>query len=378
MKANMESDDRGLADEYVREFVLDHFEDVAVKRENGSNDDLTCLRNQRLPPMPITCGSTIAQSPPSHILTPPSQQAEEHMHPMMYSQHNVHPQNMVIHHPSGSVVVNAMKSNGILMYSNTPGTPPDTPPISNSPDLSTSPAPHQYHVDHHHHHSHLQPLQVKQPSVMDDMVWFSQLRGQEPLDLRPSCAADIEIIQQEWSNVPHHGVITGGKRMSNEYLHHHVDMSRLSLSPQHQSRPMSVGSNGSMMSPMSCEKINLGEQDLISDKDLVHLSVRDLNKRLQGLSRPDVIRLKQRRRTLKNRGYAQNCRSKRVTQTQQLKTLNESLEAEISRMQLQLNRIEQERDHYKHRCDMLQQISQRMEAPEGIHPGHNQHASEIY
>lgn len=368
MKA-METEDRRLADEYVQEFVLDHFEDVSVKRENGNGDDLTCLRNhpQRLPPMPIT--STISQSPPSHLLTPPSQQTEEHIHPMMYNQ----PQNMVIHHPNGGVLVNAMKANSILMYPNTPGTPPDTPPVSNSPDLSTS--PHHF-VDHHPHLQQLHPS-VKQPELMDEMVWFSQLRIQEPLDLRPSCTGDLEIIHQPQWNQPqpqsHHGVITGGKRMP-DYLHHHVDLNPLSPTQQ---RPMSVGSN-SIMSPMSCsDKINLGQQDLISDVDLVHLSVRDLNKRLQGLARADTVRLKQRRRTLKNRGYAQNCRSKRVTQTQQLKTRNDSLEAELARIQLKLSRVEQERDHYKHRYEVLQ-IAPRMEGPEGIHGVHNQHAPEIY
>ena len=51
-----------------------------------------------------------------------------------------------------------------------------------------------------------------------------------------------------------------------------------------------------------------GAVRFIDDRALIELSVRELNKRLHGKPKDIIQKLKQKRRTLKNRGYAQNCR----------------------------------------------------------------------
>ncbi len=42
--------------------------------------------------------------------------------------------------------------------------------------------------------------------------------------------------------------------------------------------------------------------DPVTDRCLLNLSVKDLNRKLQGLPKSEIIKMKQKRRTLKNRG----------------------------------------------------------------------------
>ncbi|XP_023349110.1 uncharacterized protein LOC111717881 [Eurytemora carolleeae] len=82
---------------------------------------------------------------------------------------------------------------------------------------------------------------------------------------------------------------------------------------------------------------------IIPDTALAHLSVKELNKRVwqvQNLGREEVIALKQRRRTLKNRGYAVQCRLRR----QQHK---DNLEMQVQSLSERLNEAEREMNYYK-------------------------------
>lgn len=105
--------------------------------------------------------------------------------------------------------------------------------------------------------------------------------------------------------------------------------------------------------PLLSPEGSLSESSVIDDDDLVSLPVRELNRRLQGCAKNEVQRLKQKRRTLKNRGYAQNCRSKRMLQKSELETTNKVLLNKISDLKRQLSASVRERDFYRQRCHLL-------------------------
>lgn len=204
----------------------------------------------------------------------------------------------------------------------------------------------------------------------------------------------------EWNMAQHQHVtviqpsMNGGKVPSfDRQMHQHADeMSpssngvkmRVHNNHYHQmqlqlNRPLSVSSS-SVMSPQSslagggdssgaytCRIESRGggggsSDDLINDALLLQLPVRDLNKRLQGISKEEIARLKQKRRTLKNRGYAQSCRTKRMNQRIELENANQVLVMELQKIKAELSRVMNERDLFKQRYSAMAAARESMNA----------------
>jgi hypothetical protein len=284
-----------------------------------------------------------------------------------------------------------------------PSTPPETPPVgSPAQNYPAYPPTHQY--------------RQSASSICDDMMFLPHAitRGEQPLDLRPLNYHMHE--PHEWErkdnvngplpfmtsganglnpNSPAayalpHGYLTQLDHSAlnihhQQSLHSHAHLHSSSVvsscnGPSHH-RPHSVGSastmsprlphhhnsslhnrnesassassNGSIGSYHGPYKTGSAD-DIVNDELLMSLTVRELNKRLHGYPREEVVRLKQKRRTLKNRGYAQNCRSKRLQQRHDLEITNRNLHCELKKMQMDLARVSQERDQLKQRLQSHQ------------------------
>lgn len=99
-----------------------------------------------------------------------------------------------------------------------------------------------------------------------------------------------------------------------------------------------------------------GKDINLTDEVLVNLPVKDLNTVLRGYSDDEIYRIKQRRRTLKNRGYAQNSRTKRVRQKEDLEVERQQLQADLEQLARENDNLKRERDEAKKKYDSLQKL----------------------
>lgn len=349
----MEPADTGaMSEEYVHEFDLEHLEEV-VKQEMHR----------------VKYGNLSCSNANTHTMQVAGHgQSMDHHHHHHQQQHHQH-----VYNPSATGGMMVCPRKPLALAATTPGTPPDTPPGTNTNAAchSLPPSPAFAAVPVPNLASPTMPpasMESRTPVLLDDsMMWLTQslrcggVTTQEPLDLRPQCGSEMDgwLIRKDYPEVQVVPPTFVGPRANGAHTvginipGNSGDLSHLVNSSSSNS---STGSGSSINSQCSINNggavmnsggARSGCPDILNDDMLTSLTVRELNKRLHGYPREEVVRLKQKRRTLKNRGYAQNCRTKRLAQRHELESRNRALQNEISRLRQEMERVCQERDFYK-------------------------------
>eukprot|EP00062_Callorhinchus_milii_P019401 gi/632973908/ref/XP_007903382.1/ PREDICTED: transcription factor MafB isoform X2 [Callorhinchus milii] len=214
---------------------------------------------------------------------------------------------------------------------------------------------------------------TEQKTHLEDLYWMTnnyQQLNPEALSLTPEDAVEALIgsahaVQQQLQGFDtfrshhhhhhHHHPYPGvnPEELGNSGGAHHPHHGHSHSHHQHSSPASSTSSSGSQQIQSSPHHQGLHAEDRFSDDQLVSMSVRELNRHLRGFSKDEVIRLKQKRRTLKNRGYAQSCRFKRVQQKHLLENEKTQLIQQVDQLKQEVARLMRERDAYKQKCEKL-------------------------
>uniref|UniRef100_A0A672PV01 Transcription factor Maf n=2 Tax=Sinocyclocheilus grahami TaxID=75366 RepID=A0A672PV01_SINGR len=220
----------------------------------------------------------------------------------------------------------------------------------------------------------------EQKAHLDDFYWmtgYQQQLNPEALGFSPEDAVEALINSthqlqsfdsyargQQFSSAAGTGGAMAGEEMGsaaavvsaviaaaaaqNGAPHHHHHHHHHSHHQQHQT-PGVQSSNNSSAAYHQHSHLD----DRFSDEQLVTMSVRELNRQLRGVGKEEMIRLKQKRRTLKNRGYAQSCRYKRVQQKHVLEGEKTQLMQQVDHLKQEISRLVRERDAYKEKYEKL-------------------------
>ena len=99
------------------------------------------------------------------------------------------------------------------------------------------------------------------------------------------------------------------------------------------------------------------DQIILTEEELASMPVKDLNALLRGLPDSEVWKLKQRRRTIKNRGYAQTSRFKRTKLRAVLEKEKGSLEGELDKYRRENERLRKERDEARIKLNAFEKFA---------------------
>lgn len=210
--------------------------------------------------------------------------------------------------------------------------------VSSTPCSSVPPSP-----------TFSEPSPGDQKTTLEDLYWMATLHQQinpDILNLTPEDAMEALINSTTVGNS------TQLQGMDAFRGHHQGTEAFRGQHPAHPHHPAFLVLADELSTQHQITQ-HIHIEDRFSDDQLVGMSVRELNRHLRGFSKEEVIRLKQKRRTLKNRGYAQSCRFKRVQQKHVLETEKTHLVHQLEQLKTEMTRVIRERDVYKARYEKL-------------------------
>ncbi|XP_030229769.1 v-maf avian musculoaponeurotic fibrosarcoma oncogene homolog Bb [Gadus morhua] len=254
--------------------------------------------------------------------------------------------------------------------STTPGSTPSNS-VPSSPNLNpneqrNNPGGEQFWMSNNGGYSqqmYPQSFGLTPEDAMDALIGTTvQANPSAPHGHQPPFPAEFEGYGQMNEHVPHYpghlrqpDALVGHAEMqglANTQCHYPGEDVESSAPHSPESQDMVLGAHHLHHSSSRHDRRSNGDMQF-SDDQLVSMSVRELNRHIRGMTKDEVMRLKQKRRTLKNRGYAQSCRFKRVQQKHVLEHEKTSLASQVEQLKHELNRLARERDAYKLKCEKL-------------------------
>ena len=119
-----------------------------------------------------------------------------------------------------------------------------------------------------------------------------------------------------------------------------------------------VGNAGNSQNFVITEiKQHANQQIILTEEELADMPVKDLNSLLRGLPETEVLKLKQKRRTIKNRGYAQTSRTKRTTQKNLLEGEKMTLEEQLEKLVQDNETLRRERDEARIKLEAFERFA---------------------
>lgn len=117
-----------------------------------------------------------------------------------------------------------------------------------------------------------------------------------------------------------------------------------------------------MMADLSMEDLlpDLETARVIDDKDLIDIEIKELNKKIKekGITKELAVKLKQRRRTLKNRNYATSCREKKDAEITGLEDIREKEREELQELEDGNQKLREDVEKLKSNYEMILEYAQ--------------------